>query len=509
VTVLALFAVLFGTAYGSSIQLLVFPSSNQWWLAVDPMSESGATSKMEVQEAGSSAWTAMTSDMGWGYFTYQTSQGSGFSFPLSFRFTDASGNQVVASNVLASVAAGSTVDTGVAFGSTATPPSTVPSAPNCGGGEPTTKPTNAPTSAPATQAPATQAPTRTPSSSNGNGNGHGHGSSGSSSSSGSATQAPTTKPTNAPTTKPTSAPTTKPTSGHGSSSSSGAATQAPTTKPTTKPTAAPTSKPTTKPSSSSSSSSGSSSGSSTDLCTVTPNSQEPLQILVPLYVEPGSAWDELVTAAGTGVKIIAIINPNSGPGTSISSSYKTYMQKFAAAGIDMVGYVHTSYGARSISDVTSDISTYASLYTGLKGIFIDECSADSSELSYYQQVYSAITSHSGYTNAILNPGTQPDQGYLDVSTNIVVFESPASSFKSSFASWVKCAPSASEKSGYKYKFSAIAYAASSGTMSSTLSSMSSAGMGMVYVTDGAAGCCTYNTLASYFSSEASAVSALN
>jgi hypothetical protein len=34
-------------------------------------------------------------------------------------------------------------------------------------------------------------------------------------------------------------------------------------------------------------------------------------------------------------------------------------------------------------------------------------------------------------------------------------------------------------------------------------------MGLVYVTDGASGCCTYNTLASYFSSEASAVAALN
>jgi len=175
----------------------------------------------------------------------------------------------------------------------------------------------------------------------------------------------------------------------------------------------------------------------------------------------------------------------------------------------MVGYVHTSYGERSISDVTNDISTYASKYTGLKGIFIDEAADSASEISYYQQVYNAITSHSGYSNVILNPGTQPDQGYLAVSTNIVIFESPASSLKSNFASWVKCAPSASEKSGYKYRFSGIAYGASQSTMTSTISTMASAGMGMVYVTDGASGCCTYNTLASYFVAEASAVAALN
>jgi len=227
-------------------------------------------------------------------------------------------------------------------------------------------------------------------------------------------------------------------------------------------------------------------------------------------VYPGAAWDQVVSAAASGVKIIAIINPNSGPDSAgPDSTYKTYMQKLTAAGVDMVGYIHTTYGDRSISDVQNDISTYASKYTGLKGIFVDEASASASDISYYQQVYSAITSKSGYANAILNPGTQPDQGYLAVSTNIVVFENAASSLKSSFASWVKCAPSASQKSGYKYKFSGIAYGASQSQMSSVVSTMANAGMGLVYVTDGAAGCCTYNTLTSYMTSMASAVAALN
>jgi len=185
------------------------------------------------------------------------------------------------------------------------------------------------------------------------------------------------------------------------------------------------------------------------------------------------------------------------------------MSKLTTAGVDMLGYVHTSYGARAISDVTGDIDVYASLYPGLKGIFIDEASADASEVSYYTQVYQHISGISGYSNTILNPGAQPDQGYLAASTSIVIFEGAGSQLSSSqFDSWVTCAPSTSEQTTYLYHFAGIAYGESSSGMQSVLNTMKSSGMGLVYVTDGASGCCTYNTLTSYLSAEASAVKAL-
>jgi len=229
-----------------------------------------------------------------------------------------------------------------------------------------------------------------------------------------------------------------------------------------------------------------------------------------LYVYPGKDWDTVASAASSGVKIIAIINPSSGPSASgPDSTYNTYMAKLTAAGVDMVGYVHTTYGDRAIADVKNDINIYATKYPNLKGIFIDEASASASDIAYYQQVYTAITSKSGYVNAILNPGTQPDQGYLAVSTNLVIFENAASLLKNNFASWVTCAPNAAAKAGYKYKFSGIAYGAGSSSVSSVVSTMMNSGMGLVYVSDGAAGCCTYNTLASYFASEATTVASFN
>jgi hypothetical protein len=304
---------------------------------------------------------------------------------------------------------------------------------------------------------------------------------------------PTQTPTPVPTHRATQAPT-----------------HASTPAPTHQATHAPTAAPTTKPSHAPATSTPSTGSSGTNLCGITPTSSEPIKVLVPLYVYPGADWDTVVSAARTGVKIIAIINPNSGPDPSgPDSTYVSYMTKLTNAGVDMVGYVHTTYGDRAASDVYADIDTYASKYTGLKGIFIDEASAASSELPYYQGVYNHITSKSGYVNAILNPGTQPDQGYLAVSTNLVIFEDVASNLKNNFASWVTCAPNSAQKSGYKYKFSGIAYGASSGNINSLLSTMVNSGMGLVYLTDGAGGCCTYNTLASYFASEASSVAAMN
>jgi hypothetical protein len=185
------------------------------------------------------------------------------------------------------------------------------------------------------------------------------------------------------------------------------------------------------------------------------------------------------------------------------------MTKLKNAGVEMIGYVYTSYGARSIADVKADIDTYASKYPLLTGIFFDEASDSSSMISFYTQAYNYVISK-GYKHSILNPGVQPDQGYTSISTSIVVFEDQGSKVSSlSFASWVTCAATSAQKTGYKYKFAGIAHSTASGSASAIVSSFKNKGLGLVYVTDGAAGCCTYNDLVTYYSTEASNVQTLN
>jgi len=229
-----------------------------------------------------------------------------------------------------------------------------------------------------------------------------------------------------------------------------------------------------------------------------------------LYTYPGASWDNVVNGASK-VPTIAIINPNSGPSASgPDSAYNTYMTKLKNAGVEMVGYVYTSYGARSISDVQKDIDLYATKYPGVTGIFFDEASDATSQISFYTQAYNYVMSKSGYKHSILNPGVQPAQGYTSISSSIVVFEEAGSKLSSiSFASWVTCAPSSAQKAGYKYKFAGIAHSTAAGSASSVLNAMKSKGIGLVYVTDGAAGCCTYNELVSYYATEASNIATLN
>jgi len=186
------------------------------------------------------------------------------------------------------------------------------------------------------------------------------------------------------------------------------------------------------------------------------------------------------------------------------------MTKLKNAGIDIVGYVYTGYGTRDASVVMADIDTYATKYPLVTGIFFDEGANDASELPYYTQLYNHVKTKSGYVHSILNPGVVPDQGYVAISSNIVIYENYATSLTSaSYSSWVQCAPTSAQKAGYKYHFSGIVHTAAASIQASVVSTLVSKGMGLVYVTDGAGGCCTYNSLTTYFAQLADAVAAVN
>jgi len=245
-------------------------------------------------------------------------------------------------------------------------------------------------------------------------------------------------------------------------------------------------------------------------CNVVPASTEPIKVIVPLYVYPGSAWDKVAAAAAT-VDIVAIVNPNSGPNPNgPDSSYTTYMNKLRNAGVTLIGYIHTSYGSRSSADVEAEINTYKTKYPGLQGIFLDEASNSAQEIGYYTTLYHYITQNSGYSEVFLNPGTSTDEGYLAISTNIMIYEDSQTNLATTnLPSFVLCSDSTSDKSGWKYRFSGVAYGASVSQMPSLIASFQSKGVGYVYISDGAGGCCTYNSLASYFTSEISSINQLN
>lgn len=149
-------------------------------------------------------------------------------------------------------------------------------------------------------------------------------------------------------------------------------------------------------------------------------------ILLPAYFYPSSNpslsfWDEMTAAAGQ-VSITAIMNPNSGPGSSVNSDYTTAVDAFRAAGGKVVGYVHTSYGARTQAEVLLEVASYASFYN-IDGIFLDEMSNQPGGLlAYYQSLYSNIKSTNPGYRVFGNPGTNTLESYLTAADVLVTFE---------------------------------------------------------------------------------------
>lgn len=102
-------------------------------------------------------------------------------------------------------------------------------------------------------------------------------------------------------------------------------------------------------------------------------------ILIPAYFYPSwwdpgvNLWDDLAAAASQ-VPLIAIMNPNSGPGGGSNADYTREVDALRLAGGRVIGYVHTSYGARPVDEVLSEVDAYYAWYN-VDGIYFDEAAS--------------------------------------------------------------------------------------------------------------------------------------
>lgn len=133
---------------------------------------------------------------------------------------------------------------------------------------------------------------------------------------------------------------------------------------------------------------------------------------MPAYFYPPAYWNQLTASAGT-VSITAVLNPNNGPGAAQDSNYVAAVNALRAAGGKVIGYVPTTYGARSLTDVQNDINTYLAWYS-LDGIFVDEMTNNNSpaNLTYYNQIYTYIKGLNPAFTVVGNPGAPTLAQYL-------------------------------------------------------------------------------------------------
>jgi spherulation-specific family 4 protein len=118
------------------------------------------------------------------------------------------------------------------------------------------------------------------------------------------------------------------------------------------------------------------------ITTPTPSSAR-VGLIIPMYMYPGPAWDQVVSQklSHPRVPMLLIANPEDGSGSASNQDYNAAITKAQSAGIRVLGYVYSAYGQRPAQDIESEISNYNRWYH-VDGIFIDEMATNNS--AYYQ-----------------------------------------------------------------------------------------------------------------------------
>jgi hypothetical protein len=146
---------------------------------------------------------------------------------------------------------------------------------------------------------------------------------------------------------------------------------------------------------------------------------------VPLYSYPTEAsWSALVKAklAHAAVNVVAIVNPDSGPGNGVDKEFTAGIAKLVAAGVIPIGYVSTNYTKRGQTTVNADTDTWHASYPAVQGIFFDEQSVTPGDEAFYAAA-SAHARSLGLTLTVGNPGTDVPNVFLGALDVMLSYES--------------------------------------------------------------------------------------
>lgn len=194
------------------------------------------------------------------------------------------------------------------------------------------------------------------------------------------------------------------------------------------------------------------------------------RIAIPAYFAPGAYWAQVET--GYPTVGLAVVNPDSGPGNRPDVSYSRQIAQTTSQGVQVLGYISTSYGRRSAKTVKAQVDAYNEWY-GVSGIFFDEVCSRSGVQPYYANLYGYVKTRSEGT-VVLNPGANGiSESYMTVSDIIVTFEGAYNHY----------VPQLSEENYSPHRFWHLIYGAHSArTMEHAIRLSTERGVGWIYVT---------------------------
>ena len=249
-----------------------------------------------------------------------------------------------------------------------------------------------------------------------------------------------------------------------------------------------------------------------------PAQAQPIELLVPAYFYPSfdpaqSQWDEMGAALARGVKVTAIMNPNSGPGIAFNSDYLAAVNTFRAAGGRVLGYVYTCYGnnncvnapgippTRSVDEVLADAQAYRQWYP-VDGIFLDEVSGSDATRAFYAEATQRLRALDAGWQLVGNPGAAIPEATAALLDTVVTFEQGGGSYdNASSEAWMDGAVLKRQA----HLHHSVAGAAA---MQSLVAQAAARRAGFVYVTDDLLDN-PFDRLPTYWDAEVLAVATLN
>jgi len=201
-----------------------------------------------------------------------------------------------------------------------------------------------------------------------------------------------------------------------------------------------------------------------------------VKMAVPAYYPPSDpSWQRVI--GGEPTVGMMVFNPDSGPGTTTDQGYTRVIAQAQGAGIIMLGYVATNYGARPEADVIADINRYYDLYTP-SGIYFAEGPMDNdctSMEAMYHRMSDAVRARD--PRAYLAVGTRFCPTYIYFFDLMVQFARNWTEYQTDYAppSWM---PANSPQ-----RFCHFVNSVPASDASAALSRVISNGAGWVFVTD--------------------------
>lgn len=191
---------------------------------------------------------------------------------------------------------------------------------------------------------------------------------------------------------------------------------------------------------------------------------------------------------------VAIINPSSGAGTVADPNYVAQVDASVAAGLMVLGYCASGYGARPIIETLAEVARLKAHYPKIHGVFIDEMATGDTVInrSYYKQVFDKARAL-GLVVAV-NPGTACPESFMALCDIVMDCETSAANYATkTFASWRRNYP--------RERFWHCLHGATAADMPGLVDRMRANHVGLAYLCETNA----YNTVPTFFDALAAKV----